>query len=161
MQIRVEESQNFTDVPLSRMRRAAELALEREGIDPSRCEVSLAFVSQDEIREMNLRYRGKDEATDVLSFPMYESANALRRAAGSGAGAAANGDSAPALIGDVVLCREVAKRQAEEIGHSFTEESIYLFVHSIFHLLGYDHKESSEKHLMREAEESILRHPDR
>jgi len=179
------------------MHRAAELALEREGIGSEACEVSLSFVSPDEIREMNKLYRGKDSATDVLSFPMYESAEMIRaavvqpgqprrfsgakprqprdskaleqvgfasRICGAAPVAQPRGlraisacTSSPILLGDVVICREIAEKQAEEIGQSAERELLYLFVHSVFHLLGYDHESEDGRRAMREAEEEVLR----
>ena len=142
-----DEDTNPEEYPEALMRRAAELALGREGIDPEKCEVSLSFVTPKEIQDMNARYRGNECETDVLSFPMYESAEALRGSARSGI---------TALIGDVVICREIAEKQAEDIGHSAERELIYLFVHSIFHLLGYDHEDEKSRRTMREAEEGVL-----
>ena len=147
---------NPEEYPEALMRSAAGIALEREGIDPARCEASLLFVSPNEIREMNARYRGNDCETDVLSFPMYENAEALRGALDLNTARAETDSSMLVLIGDVVICREIAEKQAEDIGHSAERELIYLFVHSIFHLLGYDHEDEEGRRAMREAEEDVL-----
>ena len=125
------------------------LALGREGIEPGACEASLSYVSAEEIRALNRRFRGKDEATDVLSFPMHEGIDGIR--------AAVSASAAPALLGDVVVCEEVAKRQAEEYGHSEARELAYLSVHGMLHLLGYSHGTEAERRRMREAEEEILK----
>ena len=60
------------------------------------------------------------------------------------------------MLGDVVICSDRAKEQAEEFGHSFEREIIYLFVHSVLHLLGYDHMEEDEKRIMRRREEEVM-----
>ena len=146
------------DEPVNEMKllfeRAAELALDREGISCEGLEVSLSYVSSGEMERLNNQYRGKEGPTDVLSFPMYEGAEEARKAA---AEAAADG-AAPVLLGDVVLCREVAEQQARSLGHSAGREMLYLFVHSMFHLLGYDHEgPDGGRRVMRDAEEDVLR----
>ena len=124
------------------MEEAAALCLTQEGIDPARAEISVTFVDCEEIRELNRIYRGKDTVTDVLSFPQYENPR--------------ESDDPVLLLGDVVICPEIAMVQAEEYGHSDERELVYLFVHSVYHLLGYDHQEEDETVLMREREEQIL-----
>ncbi len=124
------------------MERAADLCVRKEGLDPEKCRVSVSFVEEEEIRALNKEFRGKDEVTDVLSFPQYEPEDL--------------DTDMPLLLGDVVICRARAREQAEEYGHSFRRETVYLFVHSMFHLLGYDHMEDEEKKIMRSAEEEVL-----
>ena len=128
------------------------LTLAREGIVPDACEVSFSYINNEEIRALNQKYRGKDEETDVLSFPMYEGIEEIR--------AALLKTTAPVLLGDVVICREVAARQAEEYGHSAEREEVYLLIHGILHLLGYDHMDSAEKRVMREKEEALIKELD-
>ena len=96
-------------------------------------EVSLTFVDNEGIRELNRTYREKDSATDVLSFPLYDFY----------AGETPLGDGRVEL-GDIVLSLERAKEQAEELGHSYEREAAFLCVHSVLHLLGYDHERSPE-----------------
>lgn len=128
---------------IEHMTRASELCLQMEGIDPERAEISVTFVGAEEIRELNKLFRGKDCVTDVLSFPQYEDITQIR-------------DEKVICLGDVVICSEVALIQAEEYGHTAERELVYLLVHSIFHLLGYDHLEEGEKLEMREQEEAIM-----
>ena len=201
MRIIIDDDQNPGAALIAQMSRAAELALAREGIGHEDCEVSLSFVSPEEMRALNFEYRGVDEATDVLSFPMYESfaqsaprpgtcssfdgaqpydlvsgqgeesqtGFATQNLAGSRSDASAFGPEYCAenhitqisknpttLLGDVVICIEVAEKQAEEIGQSVERELLYLFVHSMFHLLGYDHMDDESKSAMRKAEEDVL-----
>ena len=97
------------------------------------CEISVTLTDDAHIRALNLEYRGIDRPTDVLSFPMYSFAY---------------GDEPPAdgefTLGDVVISVERAEAQAKEYGHSTRREVAFLTVHSVLHLLGWDH-ETSEK----------------
>jgi probable rRNA maturation factor len=130
---------------------AATLICTRNGIDPDICEVSITFETEDGIRELNAKYRNKDAVTDVLSFPMYENTDALLQDVEN----AIEGEILS--LGDVVICPAAAKRQAAEYGHREQREFVYLFVHSMLHLLGYDHEDEAEKHAdMRKAEEDIM-----
>ena len=125
------------------MEEAAALILEDEGVRADEAEISVTFVTDEEIRELNAQFRGIDRATDVLSFPQFEDIQDIP-------------DEGPAVLGDVVISLERARAQAEEFGHSEKRETIYLFVHSILHLLGYDHMEEDEKKEMRAAEEKTM-----
>ncbi len=125
------------------MMQAAELALQCEGLSAENASLSVSFVDAEEIRQLNRDYRGNDSVTDVLSFPSYED---LSEAI----------DGAELALGDVVICTEKARAQAEEFGHSYERELIYLFVHSVFHLLGYDHMEEDERKKMRAKEETVM-----
>lgn len=119
------------------------IACVQEQIPADRVEVSLTFVSEDEIRELNREYRGIDKSTDVLSFPQFEPDEVVP-------------EEGPIFLGDVVICSDVCKRQAEEFGHSENREFTYLFVHSVLHLLGYDHMDENERRDMRNRENEIL-----
>ncbi|MDO4544782.1 MAG: rRNA maturation RNase YbeY [Bacillota bacterium] len=123
--------------------RAACLCLEKEAIDPARAEISLSIVSKEEIRRLNQLYRKIDNHTDVLSFPLIEDFNQID-------------DREEFLLGDVVICLQQAEEQAEEYGHSREREIVYLFVHSVCHLLGYDHMDEGDKREMRAREEEIM-----
>jgi len=129
------------------MQKAAECALAEEQIEIP-ADISVSFVSMDEIHRLNKEYRSVDRPTDVLSFPMYEPGEI------PAADELENGESVE--IGDVVICKDKAKEQAEEFGHYYERELIYLFVHSIFHLLGYDHEDEDEKKEMRAKEETVM-----
>lgn len=131
-------------IVIDHMIQAAELCMREENLDPEPVEISVTFVSTEEIHELNNVYRGKDCVTDVLSFPQYESTDEMRRVEGI------------LCLGDVVICPEQALLQADEFGHSGERELVYLFVHSVFHLLGYDHLEEADKNEMRAREEKIM-----
>lgn len=107
-------------------------------------EVSISFVDDDEIRLLNKEYRGMDKPTDVLSFPMLED-NIVPQ------------ELLPTLLGDIVISTETALRQSEEFGHSFKREIVYLTVHSMLHLLGYDHIDEEDKKAMRKREKEIIK----
>ncbi len=107
-------------------------------------EVSLSFVDRDEIHILNRDYRDVDRPTDVLSFPMDEE------------GFDQEGNPI-LLLGDIVICLDVAKDQAEDFGHCLEREMMYLICHSTLHLLGYDHIEETDKREMRAKEKEIMK----
>ncbi len=149
MKFYLEEDGHQLEEPLrGQLLCAATFCAALEGLDPARCAVSLSFVEPEEIRRLNREYRENDSVTDVLSFPQFADLDELR--------AQPLGDEEEILLGDVVLCLEKAKQQAEEYGHSLEREIVYLFVHSIFHLLGYDHMNEADKAAMRAVEEEVM-----
>ncbi len=112
-------------------------------------EVSVSFVDNDEIRQLNNQYRNKDASTDVLSFPLGE--NGVYDL---------NNETNAYLLGDIVISLETAYKQAQVYGHSLEREVGFLTVHSMLHLLGYDHEvDKLEARKMREKEEAILDKP--
>ncbi len=115
-------------------------------------EISLSFVSLEEIHELNREYRGVDSPTDVLSFPMFESIEELEELNGSGI------EELP--LGDVVICMDMIRRQAKEYGHSEERETAYLFTHSVLHLLGCDHMSDEDRKEMRMREEEVMKELD-
>lgn len=143
MQIIYDSEFELEDSLLAKMEEGAKLCIEEEGIDPEYVEISLTLVDGEEIKELNRMYRNVDKVTDVLSFPQFDDLNELP-------------EEEEILLGDVVICRQRAEEQAEEFGHSVEREMVYLFVHSICHLLGYDHMEEQEKAEMRAKEESVM-----
>lgn len=143
MNIIYENEQIISKELLEKMEAAAKRALELENIPEERTEISVTFVDLDEIHELNREYRGVDSPTDVLSFPQYEADEEVP-------------DFGEIILGDVVICKDKAEAQAKEFGHSIEREIVYLFTHSILHLLGYDHMEEDEKKVMRAREEEIM-----
>ena len=121
---------------------------------PFDAEMSVLFTDDRGIREINARQRGVDSATDVLSFPLCD----FVRGECNEPESAFDLDTGRLPIGDMVLSLERAKAQAEEYGHGEARECAYLTVHSVLHLLGFDHTdEGEEKAAMREKEEEILK----
>ena len=110
-------------------------------------EVSVTFTDDEGIRKLNRNFRKIDRATDVLSFPLFDFE-------GDGDTLA---DELDDMLGDIVLSLERAVAQAEEYGHSFEREVAFLTVHSMLHLLGYDHETSEEDELdMRRRQTAIM-----
>ncbi len=109
-------------------------------------EVSVTFVDNEQIQELNAEYRGKDISTDVLSFPLGENGKFDK-----------NRETGAYVLGDVVISAEKAVLQAEIYGHSLQREIAFLTVHSMLHILGYDHVAGGmEQVRMREKEETIM-----
>lgn len=127
-----------------KIREAFDSVLKNEGVSDD-AEITVTFVGDRKIRELNRQFRNIDRSTDVLSFPLGE-----------------NGvyDTDPEterlMLGDVVISLEHAFSQAEEFGHSADREIVYLSVHSMLHLLGYDHMDPAEASVMRENEEKTM-----
>lgn len=103
-------------------------------------EVSISFVDNEEIKELNRDYRGVDSQTDVLSFPMDDDLLV----------------PVP-LLGDIIISVEKALEQSKDYGHSLERELAYLTAHSMLHLCGYDHMEDEEKKEMRDKEKAIMK----
>lgn len=116
--------------------------LDYEGYDDD-YDISISFVDNKEIHELNKQFRGVDRATDVLSFPMlsdeFEDVEYEEQS-----------------LGDIVVSLERALEQSVEYGHSFEREVCFLVCHSMFHLLGYDHDTEENTKEMREKEEAVL-----
>lgn len=121
-------------------------------------EVSVIFIDNEEIRQINLKQRGIDQITDVLSFPMlhYPENKVFKEVFIDYEFDQNDLYDERLVLGDVALSLEKAKEQSEEFAHSFIRECAYLTVHSILHLLGYDHMEDAQKDIMRKREEEIL-----
>ena len=133
--------------------RCAVAALEAEGA-PEHCFVDVTIVDGETIREINRDNRGKDAVTDVLSFPMLEFFNGE---APEDIDEERNPEDGTLFLGDMILNYDRAVEQAEEYGHSVQRECGFLTVHSMLHLLGYDHERSEEeRQLQREHEEAVL-----
>ena len=116
---------------LSLLEKVIVTAAELEGYSGG--EVSIAFVSNQQIKELNNKYRDKNEATDVLSFPIDEE-----------------------MLGDIIISAQRAAEQSEEYGHSLKRELAYLTVHGMLHLFGYGHHSEKEKEEMRQKEKRVL-----
>lgn len=145
-----ELEEKFDDQPL--LERVITAALEAEGVKTP-CEVDVLITDDAGIHQINLEQRGIDRPTDVLSFPMFNYV--------PGCPPVDDADADPATgltpLGDMVISLERAREQAREYGHPVERELSYLAVHSVLHLLGYDHvDEGEQKARMRQREEAIL-----
>ena len=127
------------------IRRCCHAVLATEGFEGP-AEVGVSFVNNEQIRELNNEFRHKDAATDVLSFPLGE--NGVYDI---------NEETGAYQLGDVVISVPKAMEQAEQYGHSLQREMGFLTVHSMLHLLGYDHEAGGLEALrMREKEETVM-----
>lgn len=152
-----QEKINISEVTIKQLENTILFALKEEEVNVP-CEVSLLFVDNEEIKEINNETRGIDRATDVLSFPMldYPEGKVFKEVYKNRKFDETFLDGEDLVIGDIVLSLEKALEQSKEFNHSFEREACYLVVHSVLHLLGYDHMEDEEKKVMREREEEIL-----
>ena len=148
---------NVTEEFINNLERVINFALKEEEVNVD-CEISMLFVDNNEIKEINNDTRGIDRATDVLSFPMldYEDKKVFKEIYLNKEFDETFLDGEELVLGDIVLSLERALEQSEEYNHSFEREACYLVVHSVLHLLGYDHMEEDEKKIMRKREEEIL-----
>lgn len=130
------------------IREAVETTLDFEDFQ-NHCEVSVTFTDNEGIHELNKKFREVDKPTDVLSFPLFDF---------EGETDEPPVDEIMSNLGDIVISLEKAKEQAEEYGHSFEREVAFLCVHSMLHLLGYDHETSEEDEVeMRSKQTEIMR----
>ena len=137
---------HLTDKHKALIKKIIGAALKHENVTVP-CELSVTVVDEERIRELNRDYRNKDAVTDVLSFPLFER--------GSVPTETENGE--PTALGDIVLCAPRAYAQSVEYGHSFERELCFLTVHSILHLLGYDHETSErDEQYMNETCDAVL-----
>ncbi|MEX6358635.1 putative rRNA maturation factor [Staphylococcus cohnii] len=118
-------------------------AKEKEGIEND-AELSVTFVDKGEIQQINKMYRDKDKVTDVISFALEEDEPEI------------SGLDIPRVLGDIIICTEVAQSQADEYGHSFERELGFLALHGFLHLLGYDHMDEVDEKEMFGRQDEIL-----
>ncbi|SFX25663.1 rRNA maturation RNase YbeY [Ruminococcus sp. XPD3002] len=149
LKVYVKNNQTEVKVPVGirlLIRRCCQAVLTTEKFGRD-AEVSVSFVSNNEIKNLNKIYRNKDSVTDVLSFPLTSEDGTVEL----------NPETGAVQLGDVVISLETAVKQAQNFGHSLEREIGFLTVHSMLHLLGYDHETSQlDQRIMREKEESVL-----
>lgn len=150
----IENNQEKTEITpelTDLLKKVCEAVLTEEECDFD-AQISLTFVDNEEIRRINAEFREKDAPTDVLSFPMLEFDEN-----GDIIDAEYDFDGETVILGDIIISTERALEQAEEFGHSFVREVAFLCVHSMLHLLGYDHVDDPEgEAIMREKQTRIL-----
>ncbi|WP_099187291.1 rRNA maturation RNase YbeY [Tepidibacter mesophilus] len=145
MQLIMDNRQNkilISDELMNTIKNVTKECLKYEGFDDE-YEISLSFVDNDEIHQLNKLYRGIDRETDVLSFPLigdYEFDIELEEKA----------------LGDIVISMEKALEQSKDYNHSYEREVAFLVCHSMFHLMGYDHDTEENTKIMRSKEEAVL-----
>ncbi|MDQ2791151.1 MAG: rRNA maturation RNase YbeY [Pseudonocardiales bacterium] len=144
-------NESGTAIPEVSIAAAARFAMERLGVSPL-AELSVLLVSSGVMADLHQRWMDLPGPTDVMAFPMEDAAE-------SGLLAGGRPDSpsgGPALLGDIVLCPEVATEQAAAAGHALLDELHLLTVHGVLHLLGYDHAEPAEEREMFALQDGIL-----
>jgi len=125
-------NQTKTRVFTSKIKKAAQLANRQLKIKKN-YNLSVGFVGKNEIKRLNKEYRKKDKVTDVLSFAGEDN-----------------------LLGEIIICLPIAKKQAKELNHSFHFELQFLFIHGLLHLLGYSHSKVEQKRKMQKAQKKIM-----
>ncbi len=152
------DEQSAHPVDTLRWIKLAEAVLAAEGVRGA-TEVSLLFVDEAAIADLNSRFLGKDGPTDVLAFPIDEEPPDSGRSpdsGGTGPGFSGEADEAPTLLGDVVICPAVAYRNAPEHAGTYDDELALLVVHGLLHLLGLDHDDPDEAEAMEAKERELL-----
>ncbi|QTN94439.1 rRNA maturation RNase YbeY [Bacillus sp. LJBV19] len=142
----VDETDSVSADALQEVEKLLQFAAEKEGVQ-DQAEVSVTIVTNEEIREINRDYRGKDTPTDVISFALEEEGEDEVEIVGA---------DMPPVLGDIIISADRTKEQAEEYGHSFMRELGFLAVHGFLHLLGYDHMTKEEEEEMFSKQKDLL-----
>ncbi len=142
----LDETNEVSEAAVELVGKVIQFAASKEGIEVG-SELSVTFVSNERIREINLEYRNKDYATDVISFALEEMGEDE---------VAIVGDHLPRVLGDIIISIEKTKEQALEYGHSFDRELGFLALHGFLHLLGYDHMNEADEKEMFSRQTDIL-----
>jgi len=151
------DEQSEVKVDVVRWMRLARMVLDEERV-PEEAELSVIFVDEQAMSDLNERFLGGSGATDVLAFPMDDDVTPGGRQpdqGGRGPGSPAEAIDPPTVIGDVVVCPQVALRQTGE-KRSLDDEVALLVVHGVLHLLNYDHAEDQESEVMTKRERELL-----
>ncbi|MED3563748.1 rRNA maturation RNase YbeY [Bacillus sp. MUM 116] len=142
----LDETNELSDEQIKKVETLLNFAAEKEKIEVG-SEVSVTFVSNDRIQEINREYRHKDAPTDVISFALEELGEGEVELVGV---------NMPRILGDIIISIPKAKEQAGEYGHSFIRELGFLSVHGFLHLLGYDHMNEADEKEMFTLQKEIL-----
>ena len=158
MAVFASDEQSTLEVDLPRWLRLARMVLVEERA-PADAEVSLIFVDEEAITDLNGRFLGGDGPTDVLAFPIDDEHLPSGRhpdTGGRGPGSTTEPTDVPIVLGDVVVCPTVAARQAPDHAGTVDDELALLVVHGVLHLLNYDHAEEREAASMQRRERELL-----
>lgn len=142
----IDETNSLSDNELIQIENILSFASKKQSVEHG-SEISITFVTNESIQEINREYRQKDYPTDVISFAMEE--------LGEGEVEVVGGDM-PRILGDIIISIPKAKEQAEEYGHSFMRELSFLAVHGFLHLLGFDHETEEDEKEMFSLQREIL-----
>ncbi|MCK1982119.1 MULTISPECIES: rRNA maturation RNase YbeY [Peribacillus] len=142
----MDETNEVTEEAQHLVESILQFAARKENIEKD-TELSVTFVDNDRIREINKEYRNKDSATDVISFALEEMGEDEVEIVGA---------EMPRMLGDIIISIERTKEQAEEYGHSFDRELGFLALHGFLHLLGFDHMNEEDEKVMFTKQKEIL-----
>lgn len=142
----IDEVNGVTEEQCNQLEELLNLAARQEGI-AAESEVSITFVDNEKIREINREFRGKDQPTDVISFAMEEMGEGEIKVLGT---------DMPTVLGDLIISIPRTIEQAGEYGHSFMRELGFLTVHGFLHLIGYDHETQEDEEKMFSRQREIL-----
>ena len=141
-----DETNELTDNQMKIVEELLQFAADTEGVTEG-AELSVTFVTNERIQEVNREYRDKDQPTDVISFALEEMGEGELEIIGT---------DQPRVLGDIIISIPRTREQAEEYGHSFMRELGFLSVHGLLHLLGYDHMTDSDEKVMFTKQKEIL-----
>lgn len=136
----IEEDKKYKEI----IDQVFEACFKEEGLYNSKMYISIILTDEDGIHKINKEYRNIDRPTDVLSFPMFQP-DEIEEA-----------KTREEVLGDIIVCIPIVKKQAVEYEHSIEREFAYMLVHGFYHLMGYDHMIEADKVIMRAKEETIL-----
>ncbi len=142
----IDETNEIEEAAQQLVENILQFAAQKENIDEG-TELSVTFVDNSRIQEINKEYRNKDAATDVISFAMEEMGEDEMEIVGA---------DIPRMLGDIIISIERTKEQAAEYGHSFDRELGFLALHGFLHLLGFDHMTESDEKVMFTKQKEIL-----
>lgn len=142
----LDETNEVQEAHIDLVEKLLQHAAQIEGIEDG-SEVSITFVTNEVIHEINRQYRDKDQPTDVISFALEEMGEGEVQIIGEGI---------PRILGDIIISTDRTREQAEDFGHSFERELGFLAVHGFLHLLGYDHMEPEDEKVMFGKQDEIL-----
>lgn len=142
----VDETGKLSEKELKTVEELLQFAAEQENVKQD-AEVSITFVTNEMIQQINKEYRGKDKPTDVISFALEEMGEGEIEVIG---------ENLPTMLGDIIISVEKAREQAEEYGHSFLREIGFLALHGFLHLLEYDHMTEQEEKIMFTRQKELL-----
>ncbi|WP_341356604.1 rRNA maturation RNase YbeY [Rossellomorea sp. y25] len=142
----IDETEKLSEEETSLVQNILNFAAKKEEVEDD-SEVSVTFVTNERIQEINCEYRHKDQPTDVISFALEELGEDEVEIVGG---------QIPRVLGDIIISIDRAKEQAEEYNHSFSRELGFLALHGFLHLLGYDHMEAMDEKKMFQRQKDIL-----
>lgn len=138
----IEKNEEYEEL----IQEITEQCFKEEKLDKTDLYLSITLSNEEYIHRINKETRNVDKPTDVLSFPMFEKNEIPKTKTGI-----------PDVLGDIIICIPIVKKQSIEYEHSFKRELAYMLVHGFYHLMGYDHIEEKDKQEMRKKEENILK----